>query len=442
MENNPLNKLSFDSDALCINDAARLQSLSAKIRSRLAEQQPVSKLESEFESKLASAQNRLQQRQQNLPKVSFPEQLPISEKREEIAELIQQNQVVILAGETGSGKTTQLPKICLSIGRGIQGMIGHTQPRRIAASTVASRIASELEVEMGGAVGYQVRFSDHSNAHTYIKLMTDGILLAEIQQDPLLLKYDTLIIDEAHERSLNIDFLLGYLKELLKKRPDLKLIVTSATIDLEKFSKHFDNAPIIEVSGRTFPVETFYRPWQEEFEDLSEAIVNAVKDILDLSKGEGGDILIFLSGEREIRETSQALKKANFNHLDILPLYARLNLAEQNKVFQAHKGRRVVLATNVAETSITVPGIKFVVDPGFARISRYSVRTKVQRLPIEAISQASANQRKGRCGRVSDGICIRLYSEEDFLSRPEFTDAEIRFENWRCAQISIYRSPR
>ncbi|MBX2857226.1 MAG: ATP-dependent RNA helicase HrpA [Cellvibrionaceae bacterium] len=417
--------LSFRNESCCIEDAAKLHSLRKKIQSRLTKQLATSKMQQDFATKLQTAQQRLTARQQNIPRVSFPQNLPISQKQQQIAELIQQHQVVILAGETGSGKTTQLPKICLSVGRGLRGMIGHTQPRRIAASTVASRIASELQVELGKAVGYQVRFNDVSNQDSYIKLMTDGILLAEIQQDPLLLKYDTLIIDEAHERSLNIDFLLGYLKQLLHKRKDLKIIVTSATIDLQKFSEHFDNAPIIEVSGRTYPVEVFYRPWQDSFDDPSDAIVDAIGEILQLSKGEGGDILVFLSGEREIRECSQAIKKAGFNHLQVLPLYARLNLAEQSRVFQTQRGRRIILATNVAETSITVPGIKFVIDPGTARISRYSVRTKVQRLPIEPISQASANQRMGRCGRVSDGICVRLYSEEDFNSRAEFTDAEI-----------------
>lgn len=364
-------------------------------------------------------------KQQNRPALEFPENLPVSARREEIARTILANQVVILAGETGSGKTTQLPKICLEIGRGIFGLIGHTQPRRIAASTVANRIAEELRVPLGTSVGFQVRFTDQTQPGSHIKLMTDGILLAEIQHDPLLLRYDTLIIDEAHERSLNIDFLLGYLKQILLKRPDLKLIVTSATIDVQRFSRHFNNAPILEVSGRTYPVEILYRPWTGELEDQSQAIIEAIQEILTLPHAGHGDILVFLAGEREIRETALALRKAEFPHLEVLPLYARLSLAEQSRVFQSHKGRRVVLATNVAETSITVPGIGFVIDPGYARISRYSVRTKVQRLPIEPISQASANQRAGRCGRISNGVCIRLYAEEDFVQRPEFTDAEI-----------------
>lgn len=390
-----------------------------------------------WQSQLARSQAEVVRRQQLIPaEIEFPN-LPVCEKRDEIAQIIANNQVVVLAGETGSGKTTQIPKICLSIGRGVSGLIGHTQPRRIAANTVANRIAEELKTPLGEKVGYQVRFSDQSNENTLIKVMTDGILLAEIQHDPYLNKYDTLIIDEAHERSLNIDFLLGYLKQLLPKRPDLKLIITSATIDLERFSQHFNNAPIIEVSGRTYPVEVWYRPLYEfEASDDSEAepdqyaaIVDAVHEIELHEKtgsgARGGDILVFLSGEREIRETAEALRKAQFAHMEVIPFYARLSLAEQQKVFAAHTGRRIVLATNVAETSITVPGIRYVIDPGFARISRYSYRTKVQRLPIEPVSQASANQRKGRCGRVAEGICIRLYSEDDFNSRPAFTDAEI-----------------
>ncbi len=389
-----------------------------------------------WQDQLARSQAEVARRQQLVPEaIEFP-LLPVCEKRDEIAQIIAANQVVVLAGETGSGKTTQLPKICLTIGRGVKGLIGHTQPRRIAANTVANRVAEELKTNLGEKVGYQVRFSDQSNENTLIKVMTDGILLAEIQHDPFLNKYDTLIIDEAHERSLNIDFLLGYLKQLLPKRPDLKLIITSATIDLERFSQHFDNAPIIEVSGRTYPVEVWYRPLFEfqQDEDDSEpdqyaAIVDAVREIelheKTSARARGGDILVFLSGEREIREAADALRKAQFQHLEVLPFYARLSLAEQQKVFAPHKGRRIVLATNVAETSITVPGVRYVIDPGFARISRYSYRTKVQRLPIEPVSQASANQRKGRCGRVAEGICIRLYSEEDFNSRPAFTDAEI-----------------
>lgn len=371
---------------------------------------------------LEKAKLRAQLREQNVPTLHYPD-LPVTDKRHDIAEAIRKHQVVIVAGETGSGKTTQLPKICLEAGRGIQGMIGHTQPRRLAARTVAARIAEELQCELGSHVGYKVRFHDQVNENSYVKLMTDGILLAEIQSDRMLMQYDTLIIDEAHERSLNIDFILGYLKQLLPKRPDLKLIITSATIDPQRFSRHFGNAPVIEVSGRTYPVDVRYRPWQdEEDSDPLQGLFNAVDELCT----EGlGDILIFMNGEREIRDTADALRKRNLRDTEILPLYSRLSNTEQNRIFSQHAGRRIVLATNVAETSLTVPGIRYVIDPGTARISRYSYKTKVQRLPIEAISQASANQRKGRCGRVAAGICIRLYSEPDFLGRPEFTDPEI-----------------
>lgn len=368
----------------------------------------------------------VEQRKQQMPKIEYPALLPVSQKRDDIAQAIAHHQVVIVAREL-PGKTTQLPKICAELGRGKYGLIGHTQPRRLAARSVANRIAEEMETELGGFVGYKVRFTDQISDQTQIKLMTDGILLAEIQNDRFLNQYDTIIIDEAHERSLNIDFILGYLKQLLPRRPDLKVIITSATIDPERFSKHFSNAPIIEVSGRTYPVEVRYRPLagdddSESDRDQLEGIFQAVDELCD----EGlGDILIFMNGEREIRDTADALSKRNLRDTEIVPLYARLSAGEQNKIFQPHAGRRIVLATNVAETSLTVPGIKYVIDPGTARISRYSYRTKVQRLPIEPISQASANQRKGRCGRTEEGICIRLYSEEDFLSRPEFTDPEI-----------------
>ncbi|MGH3446046.1 MAG: ATP-dependent RNA helicase HrpA [Nocardioidaceae bacterium] len=356
--------------------------------------------------------------------VSYPEDLPISHRKDDIAEAIRDNQVVIVAGETGSGKTTQLPKICLELGRGgDSGSIGHTQPRRIAARTVAERIAAELDTPLGDTVGYKIRFTDRSSARTQVKVMTDGILLAEIQQDRTVRQYDTIIIDEAHERSLNIDFVLGYLKQLLPQRPDLKLIITSATIDPERFSRHFDEAPIIEVSGRTYPVEVRYR---ELVDDQTQGIVDAVSE---LTRAGPGDILVFCSGEREIRDAADALGRLQptrpADALEVLPLYARLSSAEQHRVFTPHQGRRVVLATNVAETSLTVPGIRYVVDTGLARISRFSPRTKVQRLPIEPISKASADQRKGRCGRVADGICIRLYSEQDFEGRAEFTDPEI-----------------
>ncbi|WP_434339608.1 ATP-dependent RNA helicase HrpA [Motilimonas cestriensis] len=363
-----------------------------------------------------------QWRSDNLPKVTYPEALPVTQKREDIANAIRDHQVVIIAGETGSGKTTQIPKICLELGRGVNGLIGHTQPRRLAARSVSNRIAEELNSEPGKTVGYRVRFTDQVSDETYIKLMTDGILLAEIQSDRFLNQYDTIIIDEAHERSLNIDFILGYLKRLLPKRPDLKVIITSATIDPERFSNHFNDAPIIEVSGRTFPVEVRYRPLEDTDSDQLDGIMEAVDE---LGRESNGDILIFLNGEREIRDTADALQKRNLRHTEVLPLFARLSAAEQNRIFAPHTGRRIILSTNVAETSLTVPGIKYVIDPGTARISRYSYRTKVQRLPIEAISQASANQRSGRCGRVSEGICIRLYSEDDYNNRSEFTDPEI-----------------
>ncbi|PWI16523.1 ATP-dependent RNA helicase HrpA [Streptomyces sp. Act143] len=382
----------------------------------------------EIEGEVARAEERMAGRRARVPAVSYPEQLPVSQKKAAIADAIRDHQVVIVAGETGSGKTTQIPKICMELGRGVRGMIGHTQPRRIAARTVAERVAEELDTPLGEAVGWKVRFTDQVNPDaTFIKLMTDGILLAEIQTDRELRAYDTIIIDEAHERSLNIDFLLGYLAQLLPKRPDLKVVITSATIDPERFSRHFGDAPIIEVSGRTYPVEVRYRPLlEEDSEDADRDQITAICDAVEELQGEGkGDILVFLSGEREIRDTADALNRKNYRFTEVLPLYARLSHAEQHRVFQPHTGRRIVLATNVAETSLTVPGIKYVIDPGFARISRYSHRTKVQRLPIEPISQASANQRKGRCGRTSDGVCIRLYSEDDFLARPEFTDAEI-----------------
>ncbi|MFY1691563.1 ATP-dependent RNA helicase HrpA [Plantactinospora sp. WMMB782] len=397
----------------------------------------------EIAVEIGAAEQRLASRRAAVPVISYPAGLPVSERRDDLLAAIRDHQVVIVAGETGSGKTTQLPKICLELGRGVRGLIGHTQPRRLAARTVADRIADELGTELGGAVGYKVRFTDQVGDGTLVKLMTDGILLAELQQDRMLRQYDTLIIDEAHERSLNIDFILGYLRQLLPRRPDLKVVITSATIDPERFARHFaadgEPAPVLEVSGRTYPVETRYRPLVElgdgeDPDDDGETVrdqIQAIGDAVQELAAEGpGDVLVFLSGEREIRDTADALGRLVQNRpalrdTEILPLYARLSTAEQHRVFQPHRGRRVVLATNVAETSLTVPGIKYVVDPGTARISRYSHRLKVQRLPIEPISQASANQRKGRCGRTSDGICIRLYDEPDFLGRPEFTDPEI-----------------
>nr|WP_314953629.1 ATP-dependent RNA helicase HrpA [uncultured Aggregatibacter sp.] len=399
--------------------SARIHGI-GKIKNQEAQQAAAEEIEQQIEQ----ARLRVESRKSAVKNpIVFPESLPVSQRKAEIEKLLSEHQVIVVAGETGSGKTTQLPKMCLELGLGNLGTIGHTQPRRIAARSVAARIAEELQTELGDLVGYKVRFNDQISDNTQIKLMTDGILLVEIQTDRFLNQYSCLIIDEAHERSLNNDFILGYLKQLLPRRPDLKVIITSATIDVERFSKHFNNAPIIEVSGRTYPVEVRYRPVAEEDDqDQLQGILNAVDEL----QAEGrGDILIFMNGEREIRDTAEALQKQNLKHTEILPLFARLSAQEQNKIFHPSGLNRIVLATNVAETSLTVPGIKYVIDPGTARISRYSYRTKVQRLPIEPISQASANQRKGRCGRVSEGICIRLYSEEDFNNRPEFTDPEI-----------------
>ena len=362
-----------------------------------------------------------------LAPIEFPPDLPVVLRREELAQAIQKNQVLIVCGETGSGKTTQLPKICLSIGRGVQGVIAHTQPRRVATRSVATRIAHELKTELGGVVGYKVRFNDKVSADTCVKLMTDGILLAEIHSDPQLKKYDTIIIDEAHERSLNVDFLLGYFKQLLPRRPDLKLIITSATLDAERFSKHFDGAPVMQVSGRSYSVEVRYRPLQENAEGGLEDIPQAVCAALDELSivGLRGDVLVFLPGEREIRDTAEALRKHHPKNVEILPLFSRLSAAEQDRVFKPTNQRRVVLATNVAETSLTVPNIGYVIDSGQARINRYSVRQKVEQLRVEKIARASANQRAGRCGRVMSGVCVRLYAEADFLARVEYADAEI-----------------
>ncbi|WP_424411715.1 ATP-dependent RNA helicase HrpA [Pasteurella sp. PK-2025] len=420
---NPLQKSLLSNLNEVMNKDFRQLFVRIKGMANIKNEQAQQAVAAEIQAQIELAKVRLTQRKSAVKNIEFPENLPVSQRKAEIQALISQHQVVVIAGETGSGKTTQLPKMCLELGLGTKGFIGHTQPRRIAARSVATRIAEELKTELGDLVGYKVRFNDQISENTLVKLMTDGILLAEIQHDPFLNQYDTLIIDEAHERSLNNDFILGYLKQLLPKRPDLKVIITSATIDVERFSKHFNNAPIIEVSGRTYPVEVRYRPIiEEEDQDQLQGILNAVDEL----QAEGrGDILIFLNGEREIRDTAEALQKQDLKHTEILPLFARLSAQEQNKIFHPSGLNRIVLATNVAETSLTVPGIKYVIDPGTARISRYSYRTKVQRLPIEPISQASANQRKGRCGRVSEGICIRLYSEEDFNNRPEFTDPEI-----------------
>ena len=360
-----------------------------------------------------------------LPKPEFPPDLPVSARREDIARAITENPVVIVCGETGSGKTTQLPKICLSIGRGVDGLIGHTQPRRIAARATATRIAEELHTPLGEAVGYKIRFTDRTSERGYVKLMTDGILLAETQKDPDLRQYDTLIIDEAHERSLNIDFLLGYLKGVLARRPDFKLIVTSATIDATRFSVHFDNAPVIEVSGRLYPVEVRYRPVEDEDADDDETVVAITRAVDELAREGPGDVLVFLPGEREIRDAAGHLARHLPAATEILPLYARLSAAEQERVFRRSSARRIVLSTNVAETSLTVPGIRYVIDVGTARVKRYSYRNKVEQLQIERISQAAANQRAGRCGRVAAGVCIRLYDQDDFDKRTPFTDPEI-----------------
>lgn len=412
---------------------------------RIAKQQPGAQrvqARADLENKIAASKDQVAQRRASIPPIEYPETLPVSAKRDEIKAALLASQVLVLAGDTGSGKTTQLPKICLDLGFGARGLIGHTQPRRIAARAVAARIAEETNTALGKTIGYQVRFTDSTEANTLVKLMTDGILLAEIQQDRFLNKYEVIIIDEAHERSLNIDFLLGYLKQLLRKRKDLKLIITSATIDVEKFSQYFDSAPIVSVAGRTFPVDILYRPLENEEEDsdlskpqgdpLTTGILSALTEIeaLEREQKKGpGDVLIFLSGERDIRDLAIELRKQTLRNTDVLPLYARLTPAEQNKIFASHTGRRIVLSTNVAETSLTVPGIVYVIDTGYARISRYSVQSKVQRLPIERISQASANQRAGRCGRVSHGTCIRLYAEDDYQSRAEFTDPEIQRTN-------------
>ncbi|MGH8658727.1 MAG: ATP-dependent RNA helicase HrpA, partial [Gammaproteobacteria bacterium] len=378
----------------------------------------------ELEQLIRRSSETAQRRAALTPKPLFREPLPILEHREAILSALRTEQVLVVCGETGCGKSTQLPQICLAAGRGVYGMIGHTQPRRIAARSLCTRIAHELNTEVGQVVGYQVRFNERVGPDTLLKLMTDGILLMETQKDRWLEAYDTLIIDEAHERTLNIDFLLGYLKTLLPRRPELKVIITSATINPDRLSRHFKGAPITEVSGRTYPVELRYRPIVSEGEgDLQQAIVGAVDE---LAQERSGDILIFLPGEREIRETAETLRKHHPPGTDVLSLFARLSSADQDRVFQAHTRRRIILATNIAETSLTVPGIRFVIDSGLARIKRYNPRRKVQRLPVEPISQASAEQRKGRCGRVAAGVCIRLYSEHDFAQRPLFTAPEIR----------------
>ena len=425
-----LSDLSARLPALMVRDQDRLRRRLDRARGQ-TDRAARQTLLDELAAAVEEAEKRLANRRAGVPVPRYPAGLPVSERKDEIAAAIAAHPVVIVAGETGSGKSTQLPKICLEVGRGVRGMVGHTQPRRLAARAVAERVAEELGSEVGQAVGYAVRFTDRVGRHTLIKVMTDGILLNEIQRDRLLTAYDTIIVDEAHERSLNIDFILGYLKQLLPRRPDLKVIVTSATIDTERFARHFGGAPIVEVSGRTYPVEIRYRPLVDgdggdgDGDGERDQIQGITDAVTELAAEGPGDILVFLSGEREIRDTAEALAALALPHTELLPLYARLSAAEQHRVFQPHSGRRIVLATNVAETSLTVPGILAVVDPGTARISRYSHRTKVQRLPIEPVSQASANQRAGRCGRVAPGVCIRLYSESDFRARPEFTEPEI-----------------
>ena len=410
-----------------LTDRGNLERLLYRLKQRQDKQQPCEKELHELENGLARSLAKSATRRARLPQPEFDDNLPVNQRRDELREAISQHQVVIVCGETGSGKTTQLPKICLELGRGVHGLIGHTQPRRLAARTVATRIGQELRSE--NAVGFKVRFTDKTTDASYIKLMTDGILLAETLSDPYLLKYDTIIIDEAHERSLNIDFLLGYLKQLLPKRPELKVIVTSATIDASRFSEHFSGAPVLEVSGRTYPVEVRYQPLHATDEDdqeleMEEAIVQAIENLWRTDGS--GDVLVFLPGEREIRETAEELRKAKLRDAEVLPLFARLSNEDQQRIFRTSShGRRIILATNVAETSLTVPGIRYVVDSGHARIKRYSPRAKVEQLLVEKISQASARQRSGRCGRVASGICVRLYDEQDFNNRSEFTDPEI-----------------
>ena len=412
-------------DRALSRDRGRLHGLWSRWQGKPADAGARQAFEQALNASIATRERRLS----TVPAVTLDASLPIAREGDRIIELIRNHQVVVIAGETGSGKTTQLPKLCLAAGRGVAGMIGCTQPRRIAARAVARRVAEELKTELGRGVGFQVRFNDQVGEDTHVKFMTDGILLAEIASDRWLSAYDTIIVDEAHERSLNIDFLLGYLKQLLRKRRDLKVIVTSATIDTERFAKHFDDAPVISVEGRTYPVEVRYRALEGEGEQagertVNEAIVGAVDEITRLDAR--GDVLVFLPGEREIRDAHQALERRKYRNTEVLPLYARLSNQDQDRVFNPGPNRRIVLAPNVAVSSLTVPRIRYVVDPGFARVKRYSPRNKLDRLHIEPISQASANQRKGRCGRVAEGICYRLYGEADFEARPEFTDPEIR----------------
>ncbi len=450
-----LNDLETRLDGCLLRDAHEQRQRLQRLARRARDGKPIDRSLGEIDARLTASSEALARRQRQPVTLNYPESLPVAARRETILDALRDHQVLVVAGETGSGKTTQLPKLCLELGLGRRGMIGHTQPRRLAARSVASRLAEELQVPLGEQVGYQVRFTDQSSDNTLVKLMTDGILLAETQHDPDLMRYEAIIIDEAHERSLNIDFLLGYLKRLTARRPDLKVIITSATIDVERLSRHFaverdgkiQPAPVVEVSGRAYPVEVHYRPLvresrEEEDLTLQEGILAAVDEVERIEREKRWysgprDILIFLPGERDIRETADVLRRAELKSTEILPLYARLSNAEQNRVFQSHAGRRIVLSTNVAETSLTVPGIRYVIDPGLVRMSRYSARAKVQRLPIEPVSQASADQRKGRCGRVAEGVCIRLYSEEDCLSRPEFTEPEIQRTNLASVILSM-----
>jgi len=433
--------LAFIADHLhecMITDRHALSRAIHSIRQRQHQKKPVDQILTRLQQRFERSAQLRTERAGHVPEITFPGELPVSDERDKIKSLIQNNQVLILCGETGSGKTTQLPKICLEMGYGVSGAIGHTQPRRIAARSVCNRIAEELDCEVGQQVGYKVRFDDQSSENTLIKLMTDGMLLTETQHDRYLNQYDVIIIDEAHERSLNIDFLIGYLKHIQSRRPDLKIIIISATIDPERFSKHFNDAPIIEVSGRTYPVTYQYRPLSGEDEDDRDIVTGVVDTVNEIGQTDHGDILVFLSGEREIRETADALKKENLRLTEVLPLFGRLSSSEQNRIFKPGSKRHIVLSTNIAETSLTVPRIRYVIDAGQARISRYSHRLKIQQLPIERISQASANQRAGRCGRVSAGICYRLYDEEDFLSRPVFTQPEILRTNLAAVILQMH----
>src|SRR5688500_19019563 len=438
---NPPDSVSLSTIDACLRrDQHRLRRERERLHAARLRGNDVAAGEAALAAKIATSVAARAARAASIPAILYPEDLPISQHRDEIRSAIEKHSVVILCGETGSGKTTQLPKICLEAGRGVAGVIGHTQPRRIAARAVAARIAEELKTPLGQLVGYKLRFQDRSQPEGLVKLMTDGILLAQTQGDRFLDSYDTIIIDEAHERSLNIDFLLGYLKWLLPRRPDLKLIITSATLDPQRFSKHFNDAPIINVSGRSYPVAIRYRPVELEEDDETavdeQAAILAAVD--ELWREQAGDILVFLSGEREIRETAESLRKHHPQGCEVLSLYSRLAQEEQQWVFRPSGRRRVVLATNVGETSLSVPGIRAVIDTGVARISRYSHRSRLQRLPIEKIAQASANQRAGRCGRVGPGIAIRLYSEEDFLARPEFTEPEIQRTNLAAVILQMH----